>query len=163
MTEVFTLLLGFVKITTIGSGTIEFPNGLGEGMEATHMPVDLSAELVRKIYYMVLQMRYPYAIEGRSARAPRRRRLLQPPFGPGLAPLGLFTNAWPRWQNYINIRIANDQRRGLVDHYIMTGSLINRLRKWIRRAIGRIARRRLYDNDGMSPNPVPTYGVRYPD
>ena len=127
------------------------------------MLVDLPAELARKIFYMVLQMRYPYAVEGRSARAPRRRMLLQPPYTPDLAPLGLFNRAWPRWERYINIRRANDQRRGLTDHYIMTGSLINRLRLWIRRAIARITRRRLYDNDGGSPNPVPTYGVRYPN
>ena len=51
-------------------------------------------------------MRYPYAVEGRSAQAPRLRRLLQPPFTPGLAPLGLFHRAWPRWELYTGNEVA---------------------------------------------------------
>ena len=136
---------------------------------------------------MVLQMRYPY-----TSIAPRRRRFITANWtgaGAGLvgggpypedpttrtAALGRFT-VNPRWQRYLNLKAENDNRKVNLPVFsqryvqqapISTGWLINKLRRWIRRAVSRVTRRRLYGNPlgevPFLPFAVRNYGVKYPD
>ena len=123
---------------------------------------DLPNDIVRMIGLMTLQLRYPY-----QSRAPKKRRLLVP--SGFMAPLGSFHSS-PRWQRYITLKSENKKynlpvfiQRIVRQGPIASGWLINALRVWIRRAVNRIARRRL-DSDWvkLESNQVPTYGVKYP-
>ena len=131
---------------------------------------DLPDDLVRMIGLMTLQLRYPY-----QSQAPKKRRLLPSPSDQMFtAALGSFHSMWPRWQKYINLVRENKKynlpvftQRIVLQGPISSGWLINALRVWIRRAVNRIARRRLYDNvlnwqRLTIDNQVPTYGVKYP-
>ena len=121
---------------------------------------DLPDDIVRMIGLMTLQLRYPY-----QSRAPNKRRLLPSPSEQMFAaPLGNFFGMWPRWERYITLKGENKKynlpvftQRIVLQGPISSGWLINALRVWIRRAVNRIARRRLYES-----NQVPTYGVKYP-
>lgn len=104
-----------------------------EVMIPTNMSIDLPDDLVRMIGLMTLQLRYPY-----RSQAPKQRRLLPSPSHQMFtAPLGNFLSRWPRWQNYINLKIENKKynlpvfkQRIVLQGPILSGWLINALRLW---------------------------------